>query len=189
MGELTINKSKSRSKIKPHAILENAFSEHILIKHKINNHYHCFKCIFLYCMTSKIGLIWLSAKLYRIPTISLHGLSLVWLLISCVKSYILTFLNIKSVSPYIILHFFLIDMFLLGYPYHSLTQNQTFQICLNITCDVYGSPYIWPWNLTTTSIFQKKDGPCIQNLHWKSVIFDIILILLNKPLFEGWPTN
>ena len=32
---------------------------------------HCFKCIFLYCITSKIGLIWLSAKLYGIPTISL----------------------------------------------------------------------------------------------------------------------
>ena len=52
-------------------MLENAFSEHISIKHKINNHCHLFKCVFLYCMTSKIGLIWMSAKIYRIPTVSL----------------------------------------------------------------------------------------------------------------------
>ena len=49
---------KNRSKINHHAILENAFSEHILIKNKIKNHYHCFKCIFLYCMTLKIVLMW-----------------------------------------------------------------------------------------------------------------------------------
>ncbi len=26
-------------------------------------------------------------------------------------------------------------------------------------------------------------------LHWKSVIFDIVLKLLKKPLFEGWPAD
>ncbi len=35
----------------------------------------------------------------------------------------------------------------------------------------------------------KRDGPSIQFLHWKSVIFDVILNFLNKPLFEGWPTD
>ena len=37
--------------------------------------------------------------------------------------------------------------------------------------------------------FPKKDGPSIQILHWKSVIFDIILNFFDKPLFEGWPTD
>ena len=46
-----------------------------------------------------------------------------------------------------------------------------------------------PWDFTTTSIFQKRDGPSIQILHLKSVIFDVVLNFLNKPPFEGWPTD
>ncbi len=37
--------------------------------------------------------------------------------------------------------------------------------------------------------FPKRDGPSIHILHWKSVIFDVVLNFLNKPLFEGWPTD
>ncbi len=56
-----------------HTYFLNVFTKtvHTWTKVIVNNHCHCFKCIFLYCMTSKIGLMWLSAKLYRIPTISL----------------------------------------------------------------------------------------------------------------------
>ncbi len=51
-----------------------------------------------------------------------------------------------------------------------LAQNQTVELHHNIH-------------------FSKKDGPPIQILHWKSVIFDVVLYFLNKPLFEGWPTS
>ena len=31
----------------------------------LNNHYHCFKCIFLYCMTLKIGLMWTECQVIQ----------------------------------------------------------------------------------------------------------------------------